>query len=78
MVDGETGILVSVEQQTESPFEAVDPGRYARDLAAGINKLMGDAELRTRMAAAGRKRAVEQFSWKSIARKTLALYKTLA
>lgn len=78
VVDGETGILVSVEQQTESPFEAVDPDRYARDLAAGINKLMGDADLRGRMAKAGRKRAIEQFSWKSIARKTLALYKTLA
>lgn len=78
VVDGETGLLVPVEQQTESPFEAVDPDRYARDLAAGINKLMADAPLREKMAAAGRKRAVEHFSWKSIARKTLALYKTLA
>ena len=78
VVDGETGILVPVEQQTESPFEAVDPDRFARDLAAGINKLMADQALRDRMAIAGRKRAIEQFSWKSIARKTLALYKTLA
>ena len=78
VVDGETGILVPVEQQTESPYEAVDPDRYARDLAAGINKLMADRALRDRMAVAGRKRAIEQFSWKSIARKTLALYKTLA
>jgi alpha-maltose-1-phosphate synthase len=77
VVDGETGILVPVEQQTESPYEAVDPDRYARDLAAGINKLMADRALRDRMAIAGRKRAIEQFSWKSIARKTLALYKTL-
>ena len=78
VVDGETGILVPVEQQTESPYEAVDPDRYARDLAAGINKLMADRALRDRMAIAGRKRAIGQFSWKSIARKTLALYKTLA
>jgi alpha-maltose-1-phosphate synthase len=78
VVDGETGILVPVEQQTESPYEAVDPDRYARDLAAGINKLMADRAMRDRMAIAGRKRAMEQFSWKSIARKTLALYKTLA
>lgn len=78
VIDGETGILVPVEQQTESPFEATDPARYARDLATGINKLMGDPALRDRMAKAGRKRAADHFSWKSIARKTLALYKTLA
>jgi alpha-maltose-1-phosphate synthase len=78
VIDGQTGILVPVEQQDESPYEAVDPDRYARDLAAGINKLMADRALRDRMAIAGRKRAIEQFSWKSIARKTLALYKTLA
>ena len=77
VIDGETGILVPVEQQTESPFEATDPERYARDLAAGINRLMRDEPLREKMAKAGRKRAVDHFSWKSIARKTLALYKTL-
>ena len=78
VVDGETGILVPLEQQTESPFEAVDPEGYSRDLAAGINKLMADEGLRDRMAKAGRKRAEDFFSWKSIARKTLALYRTLA
>ena len=78
VVDGETGILVPLEQQKESPFEAVDPEGYSRDLAAGINKLMADEGLRDRMAKAGRKRAEDFFSWKSIARKTLALYRTLA
>lgn len=77
VVEGSTGILVPVEQQTESPFEAIDPDQYARDLAAAINELMGDPGRRSRMAAAGRQRAVEHFSWKAIARKTLALYKTL-
>ena len=47
-------------------------------LAAGINKLMADPTLRNRMAQAGRQRAEDHFSWKSIARKTLALYKMLA
>jgi glycosyltransferase involved in cell wall biosynthesis len=78
VVDGTTGLLVPVDQQTETPFEAVDPDRYARDLAAAVNRLMGDAPLRQQMAAAGRRRAIEHFSWKSIARKTLALYKTLS
>lgn len=78
VVDGETGILVPLEQQTESPFEALHPEKFAKDLAAGINKLMADPALRHRMAQAGRQRAEDHFSWKSIARKTHALYKTLA
>jgi len=78
VVDGETGILVQLQQQTESPFEATDPARFALDLAAGVNKLMADEALRTRMGKAGRARAVSHFSWKAIAQKTMALYKTLA
>ena len=78
VVDGITGLLVPVEQQKETPFEAVDPEKYALDLAAAVNRLMADAPLRQSMATAGRQRAVDHFSWKSIARKTLALYKTLS
>jgi glycogen synthase len=78
VVDGETGILVPLQQQTESPFEATAPARFALDLAAGVNKLMADEALRTRMGKAGRARAVSHFSWKAIAQKTMALYKTLA
>ena len=78
VVDGETGLLVPLQQQTESPFEATDPAKFSGDLAAGINRLMADEGLRTRMGKAGRERAVSHFSWKAIAQRTLALYKTLA
>jgi len=61
----------------QSPFEAVDPDRFARDLAAVINRLMGNAPLRDRMAKAGRKRAVEMFSWAAIAEQTRDLYTRL-
>jgi glycogen synthase len=77
VVDGVTGVLVPLEQQKEAPFEPVDPNRYARDLAAAINRLMADPDLRARMAAAGRHRAVESFSWAAIANQTLALYEEL-
>lgn len=77
VVEGETGFLVPLDQQTESPFEAVHPEKFARDLAAGVNKIMRDDELRERMAKAGRQRAVDHFSWSSIAHKTHDLYKTL-
>jgi len=69
---------VPLQQQTESPFEATDPVKFASDLAQGINKLMADEPLRTRMGQAGRARALNHFSWKAIAQKTLALYMTLA
>jgi glycosyltransferase involved in cell wall biosynthesis len=55
-----------------------DPERYALDLAEAVNRLMADAPLRTRMGAAGRRRAVESFSWSSIAEQTVALYRSLA
>ena len=55
----------------------VDPEQLASDLAAAINALMADPARRAKMGAAGRRRAVEKFSWSSIAAKTVALYGTL-
>ncbi|MGB0126062.1 MAG: glycogen synthase [Rhodocyclaceae bacterium] len=77
IVHGETGYLVQLEQHQESPFEAVDPDRFSRDLADSINKIVADKTLRDAMGAASRKRAEAIFSWKSIAQQTLALYQTL-
>ena len=77
VVDGETGFLVSLEQMKESPFEATNPDKFARDLAARINQLMKNPQLREEFGRAGRKRAEENFSWAAIARKTKALYETL-
>lgn len=75
VVPEETGLLVPLEQAEGG--EPIHPEQYAKDLAAGINRLMGDQPLRDRMAAAGRKRAVDHFSWKAIAEKTYALYQGL-
>jgi glycogen synthase len=77
VVDSETGFLVSLEQMKESPFEATNPEKFARDLAARVNQLMRDPQLRERFGKAGRKRAEENFSWAAIAAKTKALYETL-
>lgn len=78
VVHGETGYLVPVRQQREAPFEPIDPGRFATDLAERINQLMADPGLRERMGAAGRKRVLEHFSWRAIAQQTKALYEELA
>jgi len=77
VVDGETGFLIPVEQMTESPFEPIDPEKFARDLAEKINLLMHDEELRDRFGKAGRKRAEQKFSWRTIVQETKALYESL-
>ncbi len=77
VVDGDTGLLVPLEQMRESPFEPTDPEKFARDLAARINQLMADPKLCEKFGKAGRKRAEQKFSWSAIAQKTKALYESL-
>lgn len=77
IVHDETGFLVPVAQQNESPFAPLHPTAYAKDLAHNVNRLMEDPEERERFAQAGRKRAVEMFSWSNIARQTRDLYASL-
>ncbi len=78
VIPEETGILVSFDQQGEAPFEAVDPEKFAQELAAGINRIVGDPELRERLSVAGRKRAEEHYSWTSIAQRVRELYREVA
>jgi glycogen synthase len=77
VVDGETGILVPLQQDKAAPFEASYPDKFSRDLAEGINKLMADENLRKTMGANGRKRVEQYFDWNAIAKQTEDLYKTL-
>ena len=77
VVDGETGFLVPLEQMKETPFEPLNPGKFSCDLAARINQLMQDRQLRGKFGKAGRKRAEEEFSWSAIARETEELYAAL-
>jgi starch synthase len=77
VVDGETGFLVPLEQMKETPFEPLNPGKFSCDLAARINQLMQDRQLREKFGKAGRKRAEEEFSWSAIARETEKLYAAL-
>jgi alpha-maltose-1-phosphate synthase len=77
VVDGETGFLVPIDQMNESPFEPRDPEKFARDLAARVNRLMADPALCEKFGRAGRKRAEEKFGWPAIALETKALYEKL-
>jgi starch synthase len=75
VVPGETGLLVPVRQITEAPFEPVDAGRFASDLAAAVNELMRDEPRRQAMGEAARRRVEEVFGWPAVARKTADLYR---
>jgi starch synthase len=69
VADGETGLLAH--------YDAEDPRAFEAALADGVNRLVRDPELARRFGEAGRRRAVEQFSWARIAEQTLDLYRTL-
>mgnify|MGYP000147361587 FL=1 len=77
VVDGETGILIPLEQQTEAPFEPIDPDKFSRDLADGVNKVINDKALRETMAKNGRQRVEDYFDWIAIAKQVEELYKSL-
>lgn len=77
VVHDETGYLIPLAQSNTSPFAPLHPEAFARDLAYQINRLMKNPETRKQFAEAGRKRAVEMFSWASIAKQTEELYKQL-
>lgn len=77
VVHGETGLLIPLEQQSEAPFEPIDPDKFSRDLANGINKLINDEKLRITMAENSRKRVEDYFDWIAIAKQVEDLYKSL-
>lgn len=73
VADAETGLLVPIDQTDDGTPR--DPDRFVADLAASINTLLADPGRAHRMGLAGRRRAVERFSWASIAERTLEVYR---
>ncbi|MGW3419412.1 glycogen synthase [Streptomyces phaeochromogenes] len=65
VADGETGLLVSVEDD----FEA--------QLARALDSLLADPQAARRMGEAGRERAVREFGWDAVARRTVQLYEEI-
>jgi starch synthase len=77
VVEGETGLLINLEQQKSAPFEPVNPDQFSRDLAEGINTVVRSKELQYKMAKQGRARVEEFFDWTAIAKQTESIYKSL-
>ncbi|MFU8873764.1 glycogen synthase [Micromonospora sp. SL4-19] len=77
VADGETGVLVPIEQATDGSGRPLDPERFVADLAAAVNGVLADPARAAELGRAGRRRAVEHFSWDAIAQRTLEVYRSV-
>ena len=81
VVDGETGLLVPIEQappgEGDGTGTPLDPDRYVADFAAALTSVVTDPERARAMGVAGRRRAIEAFSWTAIAERTRQIYESL-
>jgi starch synthase len=77
VVHGSTGLLVPIDQASDVSGTPLKPEQFEADLAAAINELLASPDRARAMGRAGRERAVSDFSWASVARSTLNLYRSL-
>ncbi|MEU3344768.1 glycogen synthase [Streptomyces sp. NPDC006700] len=63
--DGRTGVLVPVDDAFET------------GLARALDSMLADRDGARRMGEAGRRRAVEEFGWDAVARRTVRLYEEI-
>ena len=70
VVDGTTGLLV--------PYTPDDIEGFRRHFAEKVTELVNDPARAKAMGQAGRDRAVNEFGWDAIARKTVALYEAVS
>jgi len=75
VVDDQTGVLVPFQAAGGGRLGPKDPDRFAAEFAERVNALLADPDRAAAMGRAGRRRAVEEFSWPEIARQTAALYR---
>lgn len=69
VVDGETGSLV--------PYDEADPVGFENSLAEAVNALVANTTKVKEFGEAGRQRAVDVFSWATIAQETVDVYRSL-
>ncbi len=77
VVPGETGWLVDIEQVTDGTGTPVDPDTFVNDLAATMTEAVSDPERAREYGYAGRRRAVDQFSWHAIGDQTMEVYRSI-
>ncbi|WP_169582630.1 MULTISPECIES: glycogen synthase [Microbacterium] len=78
VVDGVTGRLVPIDQVQDGTGTPIDPDRFVADLARVLTEVVSDPDRARAYGTAGRERATNDFSWRSIADQTAALYAEVA
>ena len=66
VADGDTGLLAHYDAEDASGFES--------RLASAINELVADPDRAAAMGERGRARAVREFAWAEMARRTVEVY----
>jgi starch synthase len=69
VADGRTGLLVRYDERAPQEFE--------KSFAAAVDSLALDPDRAARFGAAGRERAVAEFGWDAVARRTVELYRSV-
>jgi starch synthase len=77
VADGETGVLVPITQAGDGTGTPLDADRFVRDLATAVNEVLADPGRASALGKAGRRRAVEHFSWSAIAERTIDVYRSV-
>lgn len=74
IVHDETGLLVPIDQLDDGTGTPKHPDKFEADLASALAEVCSDPERAKQMGIAGRTRVEEQFSWETIAEKTIDFY----
>jgi starch synthase len=75
VVHSETGWLVPIQQHQDGSGIPLDAERFVDDLADALTDAVSDVPRAKRMGQAGRRRAVDSFSWARIGEQTLSVYR---
>ena len=72
-----TGRLVPIDQATDGTGTPLDPDRYVADFAAALIAVVSDPDRAAELGRAGRQRAIDAFSWATIAERTVEVYRSV-
>ncbi len=74
IVEGETGILVPIDQVSDGTGAPVNPDQFVADLSDALNEMVTNPERAKAWGKAAQARARDHFSWESIADRTIEVY----
>jgi starch synthase len=74
VVDGETGFLVPFVPSGDAFGTPAQPEAFEAAIAERVNRLLASPVLARSLGAAGRERALAEFTWKAVAERTVEVY----